>query len=82
MTGKSKFSEEHIQSAIEYRRTHSTVQTADHYGVSTATIRYWLKQRGIRSQRVKQLAPDEQPEVRVLKKVPEGFKVPHRRSGW
>ena len=82
MTGKSKFSEAYEDSAVEYRKTHTEAETAERYGVSPSTVRYWLKKRGVRVQRCKRLAPDEQPEVRVLKHVPAGFKVPHRRMGW
>lgn len=82
MTGKSKFSESYISSAVEYRKTHSEADTAKKYGVSSGTVRYWLGKRGVTVQRVKSLAPDEQPRTRILKQVPDGFRVPHRRLGW
>ena len=82
MTGKSKFSDEYITAAVEYRKSHTEADTAKKYGISNATVRYWLKKRGVKVSRTKSLAPDEQPEVRVLKHVPVGFKIPHRRFGW
>lgn len=82
MTGKPKFSEEYEEKAVEYRRYNTEADTAEKFGVSPSTIRYWLSKRGIRVSRARYLAADEEPQVRILKRVPEGFRVPHRRFGW
>ncbi len=79
MARKPEYTLKYIESVIEYRRTHSLIHTAKKYNIPMATIRYWLKQRGVKPEPVKKLTP---VRVRVLKKVPEGFEAPQRRLGW
>lgn len=78
-----------IIAAVEYRKTHTTKETAEKYNASPTAVNNWCKIYGdglgfIRKPRKPRPDYDAKwkPAVRILKKVPKGLEVPERGFGW
>lgn len=93
LTGKKpRHSMATIRDALTYKQTHTMKETSEKFGVATSTIIIWSNkynlQFGLKRKRKPNVNPrdrreiDWQPQVNVLKKVPEGLVIPTRGYGW